>query len=300
MLPTSPLHFAAALITTTIYWKKSSRLNRHKKTCDGKVQLKYLGGTYHVPKTVFEQLEEEDIIVPEEARYFPYHATFDFECSFDQEKAQELKNTDKLNWQSSHVPLTVSVCSNVPGYQARKCFVSNGGPNEFISEFVQYLTKISLKSSSLLREQDDEEDEEIESENEDCAFLDDETEEQEDISFYRRLNVELNSERRQERKQQQDELALYEDVLFGQEQTRDNKVLNGLEEKLNVYLNELPMPGFNSGKYDLNAVKTFLFPYLIETQPIKFTLKTNSNHASQDRFSQAPGHFQLCCARIQL
>ena len=71
---------------------------------------------------------------------------------------------------------------------------------------------------------DDEEDEEIESENEHCAFLDDETEEQEDISFYRRLNVELNSERRQERKQQQDELALYEDVLFGQEQTRDNSV----------------------------------------------------------------------------
>ena len=147
---------------------------------------------------------------------------------------------------------------------------------------------------------DDEEDEEIESENEHCAFVDDETEEQEDISFYRRLNVELNSERRQERKQQQDELTLYEDVLFGQEQTRDNKVLNGLEEKLNIYLNELPMPGFNSGKYDLNAVKKFLFPYLIETQPIKFTLKTNSNHASQDRFSQAPGHFELCCARIQL
>ena len=136
-----------------MYWKKSSRLNRHEKNCDGKVQLKYPGAAYHVPKTVFEQLEEEDIIVPEEARYFPYHATFDLECSFDQEKAQELKNTDKLNWQSSHVPLTVSVCSNVPGYQAPKCFVSNGGPNEFISEFIQYLTKISLKSSSLLREQ---------------------------------------------------------------------------------------------------------------------------------------------------
>ena len=58
---------------------------------------------------MFEQLEEEGIIVPEEARYFPYHATFDFECYFDQEKAQELKNTDKLNWQSSHAPLSVSV-----------------------------------------------------------------------------------------------------------------------------------------------------------------------------------------------
>ena len=135
------------------YWKRASNLRQHEATCDGKVQLKYPGGAYHVPKTVFEQLEEEGIIVPEEARYFRYHATFVFECYFDQEKAQELKNTDKLNWQSSHVPLTVSVCSNVPGYQAPKCFVSNGGPNEFISEFIQYLTKISLKSSSLLREQ---------------------------------------------------------------------------------------------------------------------------------------------------
>ena len=134
------------------YWKKSSRLNRHEKTCDGKVQT-YPGGAYYVPTTVFEQLEDEGIIVHEEARYFPYHATFDFECYFDKKKAQELKNTDKLNWQSSHVPLSVKVCSNVSGYQEPKCFVSNGDPNEFIAEFIQYLTKISLKSSSLLREQ---------------------------------------------------------------------------------------------------------------------------------------------------
>ena len=126
---------------------------------------------------------------------------------------------------------------------------------------------------------DDEEDKEIESENEeDRAFLNDETEEQEDISFYRRLNVELDSERRQERRQQRDGIAQYEDVLFGQEQTSDNKVLNELEEKLNVYLNELPVLGFSSGKCDFSAVKEFLFPYLIDTQPIKFTVKRNNNH----------------------
>ena len=28
-------------------------------------------------------VEEEGIIVPEEVRYFPYRATFDFECYFD-------------------------------------------------------------------------------------------------------------------------------------------------------------------------------------------------------------------------
>ena len=314
-------------------------MDRHEKTCDGKVHLKYPGGAYHVPKTIFEELEDEGIIVPEEARYFPYRATFDFECFFDREKAQELKNTEKLNWESGHVPLSVSVCSNAPGYQAPKCFVSNGDPNVFITEFMQYLTKISLKSSSILREQfapvfealkqvpnrddstedrlaqilvdiqegskqaeseegedndeelsdnerdidlmasdDDDDEEEIEPENEeDRAFLNDEVTEN-DPSFYRRLNVELDTERRQERRQQRDELAQYEDVLFGQEQTSDNKVLTKLAEKLNAYLQELPVLGFNSGKYDLNAVKEFVFPYLIESQPIKFTVKRNSNH----------------------
>ena len=134
------------------YWKKSSRLNRHEKTFDGKVQLKYPGGAYHVPKTIFEELKDEGIVAPEEWRYFPYHATFDFECCFDQEKAQELKNTEKLTWQSAHVPLSVSVCSNLPGYQAPRCFVSEGDSDLLLEEFVQYLTTISTKSSSLLRQ----------------------------------------------------------------------------------------------------------------------------------------------------
>ena len=332
------------------------KCHRHEKTCDGKVHLKYPGGAYHVPKTIFEELEDEGIIVPEEGRYFPYRATFDFECYFDKEKAQQLKSAEKLNWQSSHVPLSVSVCSNVPGHQEPKCFVSEGEPNQMLEEFVKYLTKISTKSLFLLRQQyaavfealheastpnhdatennhknkeenyesenedrlaqmlveiqegqqteserereseeeesedesrgidlmasdNEEHEEEIESESkEDRAFLDDETNEQEDMSFYRRLNVELDNERREERQGRREEMADCEDMLFGEAQTSDNKVLYELEEKLNAYIQELPVLGFNSGKYDLNATKEFLFPYLIETQPIKFTVKRNSNH----------------------
>ena len=305
------------------YWKRASNLRQHETTCDGKVQLKYPGGAYHVPKTIFEESEDEGIIVPEKARYFPYRATFDFECYFNKEKAEELKNTEKLNWQSAHVPLSVSVCSNAPEYQEPKCFVSSGDPKEFIEEFIQYLVSISTKSSSLLQEQfaevfealnnaavfnrgqtnedrlaqtlmdmqegnveagsgeieseqeigedsedesrgidlmasDDEEDEEeIESENEeDRAFLDDEVNEN-DPSFYRRLNVQLDTERRQEQRQRRDEIADCEEMLFGEAQTSDSKVLNELAQKLNAYLSELPVLGFNSGKYDLNAAKEF-------------------------------------------
>jgi len=151
--------------------------------------------------------------------------------------------------------------------------VSSGDPEEFITEFIQYLVSISTKSSSLLREQyaevfevletargstnkethevrlaqtlvdmqegneesgsgeneseqetgedsedesrgidmmasdDEENEEEIESENEeDRALLDDEVNEN-DPSFYRRLNVQLDTERRQEQRQRRDEIA---------------------------------------------------------------------------------------------
>ena len=48
---------------------------------------------------------------------------------------------------------------------------------------------------------DEDDEEEIEPESEDRTFLNDETEEQEDISFYRRLTVELDQNRRQELRQ---------------------------------------------------------------------------------------------------
>jgi len=35
--------------------------------------------------------------------------------------------------------------------------------------------------------------------------------------------------------------------------------------------------GFNSGKYDLNAVKEFLVPYLVNNGGIQFTIKRNNN-----------------------
>ena len=41
----------------------------------------------------------------------------------------------------------------MPSYQAPKCFVSEGEPNQMIKEFVKYLTEISTESSPLLYEQ---------------------------------------------------------------------------------------------------------------------------------------------------
>ena len=37
------------------------------------------------------------------------------------------------------------------------------------------------------------------------------------------------------------------------------------------------MLGFNSGKYDLNAVKEFLLPHPVENGGVRFTIKRNNN-----------------------
>ena len=107
------------------------------------------GGVYKVPQTIFNLLEDEGIVIPEELKYFPYRATFDFECYFKKED-QHPKNTAKLTWEAEHVPLSVSVCSNVPGYDEPKCFVSSGNTREMLKQFIDYLVEISQESYSLL------------------------------------------------------------------------------------------------------------------------------------------------------
>ena len=53
--------------------------------------------------------------------------------------------------------------------------------------------------------------------------LDDEINEQEDISFYRRLNVELDQGIRQEQRKRRQEIAEGEELLFGEAQTSEKK-----------------------------------------------------------------------------
>ena len=48
-------------------------------------------------------------------------------------------------------------------------------------------------------------------------------------------------------RERRDEIADCEEMLFGEVRTSDNKILNKLAEKLNAYIQELPVLGFNSG-----------------------------------------------------
>ena len=51
-------------------------LHRHEQYCKGGVHYKQPGEVYHTTKTVFEELEDEGIIVPPEHRYYQGHYGF--------------------------------------------------------------------------------------------------------------------------------------------------------------------------------------------------------------------------------
>ena len=52
--------------------------------------------------------------------------------------------------------------------------------------------------------------------------------------------------------------------------------LEKLLEKLELYLMELPVLGFNSGKYDINAAKNPFFAHLVKHEQVRFVIKRNN------------------------
>ena len=66
-------------------------------------------------------------------------------------------------------------------------------------------------------------------------------------------------------------------------QIQKNHLLE-LQQHFERYVNTLPVFGFNSGKYDLNPIKSYLLPYLIHERDIQPTVIKKANHFVSFKF----------------
>ena len=209
-------------------WKNPKDLHRHERTCTEGIKRVYKGGVYRPPASIFERLDDEGIVVEKMLRYYPYRATFDFESYFSDERLPA--NSDKLQWSARHIPLSVSVASNVPGHVAPCCFITDGDSDKLVADMMRHLHTIS-----------------------DAAY--------ESLSAsYADVLDQLKA-----RKESWDE-AESEANTEEEENEKESKTnpFNTLAEQLLGWLRQLPVIGFNSGKYDLNVVKKFFIPYLMK------------------------------------
>ena len=103
----------------------------------GSVIYKYPGGVYHTAQTVFDRLEDENIDVSAEDRYYLYRTTYDIEVML---QPTDKRRSEKLQWTSHHVLLSVYVCSNLPGYAVPLCYISEDDTRKTVESCLSYLT----------------------------------------------------------------------------------------------------------------------------------------------------------------
>ena len=129
-------------------WKDAGQLHRHQATCTLGVRHEFTGGVYHTPKTIWEELEEVGIDVAE--RFYPYRATYDIEVYFNKEDLPTA--SEKNTWIARHNLLSISVASNVPGYEDPVCYVTDGESSKVVDAMLERLENISETANAILCE----------------------------------------------------------------------------------------------------------------------------------------------------
>lgn len=119
-------------------FKRKDIWDKHEKICETKVKLRYVGGYYHNPLTIFEQLESYGIMTPLYKRWFKEFIVFDMEAMLE---PISVNSTEKLMWTHKHHPISVAICSNVEGFDVPHCIV-NADLDELVPQMVQYMEQI--------------------------------------------------------------------------------------------------------------------------------------------------------------
>ena len=135
-----------------------------------------------------------------------------------------------VHWVARHVPLSVSVASNGRGHDQMKCLVTDGDTNKLVSIMMDILRSMSDAAYDNIKDS--------------CEDM-----------------LEQLAEALTNRNEREDAARIATDKK-SRTATNPYKTLMG---QLYGWLRQLPFIGFNSGKYDLNAMKQFLIPYILST-----------------------------------
>ena len=219
------------------YFDRSFNLLRHMQNCSDNIHHKYPTGAYQLSETIFDRLDDIQINVPQELRLFSHLIVFDFESITVPDNT--LRNTDLTSWIGKHVPISVSIASNL---LKDPIFICNEDPYQLIRDFVSNLTYIAEKSTLLMREKINAlvleleekygavrqlvpvKDKQVPTGVEDLFDNEAEPDEEEDAEIeMRRLRCEL-------------------------------KMLSKLRQDFENYYSTIPVFGFNSSRYDLNLI----------------------------------------------
>ena len=233
-----------------VFFNHSGHFNRHLKTCKERVKKVYPRGVYSLRETLFEKLDNFSIAYPEDYTLFNNLAVFDFEAICVH--SVDISNTATTSWIGTHVPVWVSIFSNL---LKEPIFLCEKYPNRLIISFVAQLETLSAKNKADLRPKFLEVEAEIETRLSDISS-----------------RLEIISESQLENSIKAEDSNASKNFIRCQQ-----KQLLDLQCHFNNYVDTLPVFGFNSGKYDLNLIKSYFIPHLLNDKAITPTVIKKTN-----------------------
>ena len=240
-----------------VFFNHSGNFNRHLKTCKERVKNVYPRGAYSLRETLFEKLDNFSIAYPEDHTLFRNFVVFDFEAICVQ--SVEINNTATTSWIGTHVPVSVSISSN---FLNEPVFLCEKDPNRLIISFVSQLEILAAKNKADLRPK----------------FLAVEAEIKTRLSDIS-SRLQIVSETQPNISSETEDSIVSKSFLQIQQ-----KQLLDLQRHFNNYVDTLPVFGINSGKYDLNLIKAYLIPHLLNDRDIQPTVIKKANQFVSFKF----------------
>ena len=128
------------------FFSKMGNLERHLVTCSDRVKQIYPKSVYEQRETLFEKLDAFNIPYRNDQELFKNLAIFEFECICVKEDS--FKQTETAMWIGKHVPISVSISSNlIP----EPIFLCNANPHHLISSFITALEGLATQSKAQMR-----------------------------------------------------------------------------------------------------------------------------------------------------
>ncbi len=223
-------------------------LRRHVCNPQDTGALKFFGGVFTTPSTIVSDIKDQTGIelVAANQLFYPYRITYDIECMLTRETLPD--STPSTKFTSLHEFLSVSVCSNIPGYTEPVCFVREdpSSPQECIDRFVTYLWGASKHARELL----------LDVFGDVIAAVDRKVKEQRDLE------------------------EPYKDAGFSNPHAYANRAgLCQLLDRIDKHISSIPVVGYNSGRYDMNVIKGYLMRSIcaLEEEKFSFVVKRVNN-----------------------
>ena len=195
----------------------------------------YPPNVYQIRETLFDKLDSFGIHYTSEQKLFKNLAIFDFVSICVQEET--FRDTNTTTWIGKHVPLSVSISSNLV---EEPIFICNSDPHHLVASFIGALKNLASQSKAKMKK----------------LFLDPETTINNKLgSILEKLTQCHNRLESARFDMSQDDCDSEICVSTQFLQIQKNQLID-LQETLERYCNVLPVFGFNSGKYDRNLIKS--------------------------------------------